>query len=76
MEGTITAVAKDTHSITILDSISGSYKATIYVTSGTIVGQPIISAQTIVVSYQEGGCVYTNTYSTESLAFIQRIQVS
>lgn len=72
----LTAVAKDTHSITIIDTVSGGYKATIYVTSGTIVGQPVVSANTILVTYQEGGNTFSNTYSTESLAFMQRLQLT
>lgn len=69
----ITAVVKDTHSVTVLDAASGNYKATIFVTSGTIMGQPIVSANSIVVTYQEGGNMYSNTYSTASLAFMQRL---
>lgn len=69
------AIAKDAHSITILDAVDGSYYGTLYITSGQIIGQPIVSPQTIVVSYQEGGHTYMNTYSTETRAFIQRLQI-
>lgn len=73
---TYTAVAKDAHSITILDAVDGSFYGTLYITSGTIVGQPMVSPQTIVVSYQEGGHTYMNTYVTDTRAFVQRIQIA
>lgn len=70
-----TALAKDPHSITIIDAADGSYYGTLYVTSGQIIGQPLVSPQTIVVSYQEAGHTYMNTYATETRAFVQRVQI-
>ena len=47
-----TAVVHDPHSLSIYDVKTGSYQGVIYVTSGAIVGQPIISGKTLNVSFQ------------------------
>lgn len=60
-----TAVANNKNSISLYDIESGSYRGTIFVTSGEIIGQPIVSAKTITVTYTEGGNNYMNVYDAE-----------
>ena len=47
---TYTAVAANQHNITVYDASSGNYVSSINVTSGQIIGQPIVSANTITVT--------------------------
>ena len=46
-----TAVASNQHNMTIYDAVSGNYIASINVTSGQIIGQPIMSPNTITVTF-------------------------
>ena len=50
----------------------GNYISSINVTSGQIIGQPIISANTITVTFTEGGCNYMSVFDAQSLNFIRR----
>lgn len=72
----ITAVAGDPHSITLLEVGSGTFQGTLYITSGNIIGQPMVSGNTIVVNYQEGGHTYMNSYAADTKMFLNRIMVS
>lgn len=67
-----TAVASNAHNITIYDAVSGNYVSSINVTSGQIIGQPIMSAKTITVTFTEGGYNYMSVYDAENLNFIRR----
>jgi hypothetical protein len=49
---TVTAVVHDPHSLAVYDVKSGAYQGIIYVTSGTIVGQPIITEKQLTISFQ------------------------
>lgn len=49
---TVTAVVHDPHSLAVYDVKTGAYQGIIYVTSGTIVGQPIITEKQLTVSFQ------------------------
>lgn len=69
---TYTAVASNPHNITIYDASSGNYISSINVTSGQIIGQPIVSANTITVTFTEGGCNYMSVFDAQSLNFIRR----
>jgi hypothetical protein len=69
---TYTAVASNQHNMTIYDAVSGNYIASINVTSGQIIGQPIMSANTITVTFNEGGCNYMSVYDAKSLNFLRR----
>lgn len=71
-----TAVASNAHNITIYDAVSGNYVSSINVTSGQIIGQPIMSSKTITVTFTEGGCNYMSVYDAESLNFIRRQSLS
>lgn len=67
-----TAVANNKNSITLYDVESGKYDKTIFVTTGEIIGQPIVSAKTITVTFTEGGCNYMNVYDAQNHKFIRR----
>lgn len=72
----LTASASSSHAITLIDVHTGAYMGSIYVTSGSIIGQPLVSADMIVVTYQEGGVTYINKYSTDTKAFMGRQRIS
>lgn len=67
-----TAVASNAHNITIYDAVSGNYITSINVTSGQIIGQPIMSSKTITVTFTEGGTNYMSVYDIKSLNFIRK----
>lgn len=67
-----TAVAANSHNISIYDAVSGSYISSINVTSGEIIGQPIMSANTITVTFNEKGANYMAVYDINNLSFLYR----
>lgn len=71
----IAASASSPNSITLIDVSTGAYMGSIYITSGTIIGQPLVSPDLIVVTYQEGGSTYISKYSTETKAFKGRQRI-
>lgn len=75
MAKTIIATVSDPHSLALYDSETGSYEGIIYVTSGTIMGQPIISSKAINVSFQENGRLYMSTYELPSRSFVRKIVI-
>lgn len=72
---TVTAVVHDPHSLAVYDVKSGAYQGIIYVTSGTIVGQPIITKDQLTVSFQENGRLYMSTYGLPSRNYIRKISI-
>lgn len=73
---TYTAVASNEHNITIYDAVTGSYISSINVTSGQIIGQPIVSANTITVTFTERGNNYMSVYNAKTLSFLRRQTLS
>lgn len=71
-----TAVAANQHSISIYDVTSGNFYSSLFITSGQIIGQPIVSAKTITVTFTEGGTNYMSVYDAQSLNFIRRQSLS
>lgn len=71
-----TAVASNQHNITIYDAVTGGYISSINVTSGQIIGQPIMSANTITVTFIEGGFNYMSVYDAHSLNFLRKQTLS
>lgn len=71
----ITVVVQDTHSIGLYDVDSGNYLGVIYITSGSIVGSPIISQNNVTVTAQENGIMYMTTYELTTKKFIRKIRV-
>lgn len=69
---TYTAVASNQHNISIYDVETGGYVSSINVTSGQIIGQPIVSANTITVTFSEGGANYMSVYDAHSLSFLRK----
>jgi hypothetical protein len=51
MAKNFTVVVHDPHSVALYDAETGGYEGIIYVTSGSIVGTPIITPKTVTVTY-------------------------
>lgn len=71
----ITVTVKDPHSIGLYDAENGQYLGIIYVTSGSIIGSPIISQKTVAVTSSESGIMYMTTYDMSSRALIRKIRI-
>lgn len=71
----ITAVVKDKHSVALYNVADGSFRGTLFVTSGEIIGQPLQSAETLTVTYTEGGSNYMSTYKLPGLQFKSKIKL-
>ena len=71
----INVVVHDPHSIALYDVNSGQYLGIIYVTSGSIVGSPIISQKTVSVTSNESGVMYMTTYDMSTRSFVRKIRV-
>ena len=50
MAKVFTVAVHDPHSVSLYDAETGSYEGVIYVTSGTIIGTPIVSPKSISVT--------------------------
>jgi heme oxygenase len=75
MSKNITVTVQDTHSLGLFDVATGQYLGIIYVTSGSIVGSPIISQSAVTVTSQENGIMYMSTYELPTKKFIRKIRV-
>lgn len=73
---TYTAVANNNNSISIYEVDSGNYVTSIFITSGQIIGQPIVSANTITVTYTESGANYMSVFDSKSLNFVRKQSLS
>ena len=71
----LTAVVVDPHVLSIYDAQTGEYDGIIYVTSGSIIGQPIVTADKLTVTYSENGFTYMNLYKLPSKEFDRKIQI-
>ena len=71
-----TAVAADDHRINIYDARTGSFISCINVTSGCIIGSPMVSSDTISVVFEERGHRYMNVYDGRTLSFLRRQSLS
>lgn len=71
----ITVVVQNPHSIGLYDAESGQYLGIIFVTSGSIVGNPIISQKIVNVTSQENGILYMTTYDLKSRALVRKIRI-
>lgn len=67
-----TAVANNNNSISIYEVDGGNYVTSIFVTTGQIIGQPIVSANTITVTFTEGGSNYMAVYDGQRFNFIRK----
>lgn len=71
----LTAVTKDQHSISLYTTGSNVFKGILFITSGSIIGQPINNGDSLTVTYNEGGFNYMNTYKLPGLQFKSKIQL-
>ena len=69
---TYTAVASTKHNIAIYDAESGNFVKSIFITTGEIIGQPIISAKTITVTYSERGSNWMSVFDGQSHNLIRK----
>ena len=74
-EQNLTVVAKDQHSVNIYTSGDGVFKGTLFITTGTIIGQPINNGDSFTITYNEGGFNYMNTYKLPGLQFKSKIKL-
>lgn len=73
MAKNFTVAVHDPHSISLYDVDNGSYEGVIYVTSGTIIGTPIVTSKSITVTYTESGSTYMSVFDLPSKAFNRKI---
>lgn len=75
MSKNITVVVKDPHSIGLYDVDTGAYLGIIYVTSGSIIGTPIVTHPNVTIVTQENGSMYMTTYDLGTKAFVRKTSV-
>lgn len=75
MAKNFTVVVHDTHSVSLYDAETGGYEGVIYVTSGTIIGTPIINSKNVTVTYTENGSTYMSVFDLPSKAFNKKIHI-
>ena len=69
------ASIKDSHSVALYDAQTGGYEGVIYVTSGSIIGTPIISTKTVSITHLENGSTYMSVYDLPSRSFNKKIKI-
>lgn len=72
---TYTAAANNQNSISIYDVEMGSYVTSIFVTSGQIIGQPVVSADKICVTFTEQGSTYIKIFDGQTFAYLTQTTV-
>ncbi|MBO5827116.1 MAG: hypothetical protein J6R59_01360 [Paludibacteraceae bacterium] len=70
-----TVAVRDTHSISLYDASTGGYEGIIYVTSGSIIGNPIISSNSVTVTFTENGSTYMSIFDLPSRRFNKKIRI-
>lgn len=75
MAKVFTVAVHDPHSISLYDAETGSYEGVIYVTSGSIVGTPIVNAKNVSITFVEGGRTFMCIYDLPSKAFNKKIAI-
>lgn len=73
MAKVFTVAVKDPHSITLFDASTGAYDGIIYVTSGSIIGSPIITPSSVSVTFTENGSTYMSIFDLPSKRFSKKI---
>lgn len=73
MAKVFTVAVKDPHSITLFDASTGAYEGIIYVTSGSIIGSPIINPSSVSVTFTENGSTYMSIFDLPSKRFSKKI---
>ena len=75
MAKVLTTAIHDPHSVALYDTQTGVYEGIIYVTSGTIVGMPIVTPTTLTVQCLESGLMYMAIYELPSRVFVKKIVI-
>lgn len=75
MAKSFTVVVHDPHSVSLYDAETGGYEGVIYVTSGSIIGTPIISTKTVSITHLENGHTYMSVYDLPSRSFNKKIKI-
>lgn len=70
-----TASVKDGRSVSLYDVATGQYEGIIFVTSGEITGNPIVTPTTLSVTFIENGKHFISTYSLPDRNFIRKIGI-
>lgn len=60
-------------SVALYDAQTGAYEGVIYITSGTIIGMPIVTPKSLTVQYTENGSSYMVMYDLPSRNFNKKI---
>ena len=63
----------DPHSVALYDAQTGGYEGVIYITSGTIIGMPIVTPKSLSVQFTENGYNYMAFYDLPSRNFNKKI---
>lgn len=73
MAKVFSATIKDSHSVALYDAQTGNYEGIIYITSGSIIGMPIITPKSLSVQFTENGFTYMAVYDLPSRNFNKKI---
>lgn len=65
----LSVVMKDKHSVNLYNAIGGRYIRNVFVTTGEIIGQPVISGDYCTVTCIEGGRTVVITYTLPQFKF-------
>lgn len=75
MAKVFTVAVRDPHSICLYDATTGSYEGIIYVTSGSIIGNPVITSSSVSVTFTEHGSTYMTIFDLPSKKFNKKIHI-
>lgn len=67
------ASIKDSHSVALYDAQTGTYEGVIYITSGSIIGMPIVTPTSLSVQFTENGFNYMVIYDLPSRNYNKKI---
>lgn len=73
MAKVFTASIHSPHSVALYDAQTGSYEGVIYITSGSIIGMPIVTPTSLSVQFTENGYNYMTVFDLPSKAYNKKI---
>ena len=73
MAKVFSATIHDPHSVALYDAATGAYEGVIYITSGSIIGMPIVTPKSVSVQFTENGYNYMSIFDLPSRAFNKTI---
>lgn len=65
----VTVVAKDKHSVVVMDAGTGNFRGSHFITSGEILGQPVQSGDICTITCQESGRTVVKVFSLPTMGF-------